>query len=219
MECPEEQEFCSTGTRGDSCTSTVSTNCGSSSENSNFRCTSLGYFPNVADCTKYFFCGLNEAGTAFEATTIECPAGNVFDPNSASFCSRQNVLLNNCRTFLCGTSTSLSYIPLTYGLNRQYYGLCVPGDDRTNPRVFVCPSNSLPNLTGLSPTCDYRCPRVGAFENTSDRTKFFDCYLDEQLRLVSVDRNCPPRAEFNTVRSQCQAIVRSLSESDDVSNE
>jgi hypothetical protein len=39
--------------------------------------------------------------------------------------------------------------------------------------------------------------------------------LDEQLRLVSVERNCPPRSEFNPTRSQCQAIVRALSESDD----
>lgn len=153
---------------------------------------------------------MNEAGDGFEATEISCPSGNVFDPNSASFCTRRSVF-NNCVTYSCPNVTSLTYGQLSYALNRQYFALCIPGD-LENPRIFSCPSNTLPTLSKFPATCDYRCLRVGVFENTSDKTKYFECFMNNQLRLESAARSCPPRSEFNPSRSKCEAVMRSLSE-------
>lgn len=187
-----------------------------SNQDSVFRCTSLGYFPNINNCSSYFFCGMNEAGTGFEFTAISCPNGNVFDPNAAGRCSRENIF-NKCVGFECRSDiTTLTYGQITYGQNRQYFALCVPNADPKNPRIFACPSNTQPNLSVFPATCDYRCPRTGSFENSLDRTKYFLCYLNNQLRLVSEERSCPPRSEFNTSRSQCESISRALNEDESV---
>jgi hypothetical protein len=216
LKCPESQPYCASSDRGDSCVSTIPNNCRLGGDvQSDFTCTGLGYFPNVANCSSYYFCGLNEAGDQYEATEIPCLSGNVFDANSASFCLRQNNIFNNCVTVQCSNVTTLTYIQIVYGQNRQYYALCVPGADPTNPRIFACPRNTTPDLTRFPAECAYRCLRTGVFENTSDRTKFFECFLNNQLRLESVERSCPPRSEFNPNRSQCETVIRSLDENID----
>lgn len=208
--CPEDKEYCQISTDGDSCSARLPDECrppGSGS--TEFQCTDYGYFPNVANCSEFYFCGLNEDATGFEVTTIPCPVGNVFDPNAASFCTRQSIF-NNCVKFECPDVTAATYSQITYGTNRQYYALCVPTGAPKNPRIFSCPSNTQPNLTKLPAKCDYRCLRAGVFENTSDKTKYFECFLNNQLRLESAERTCPPRSEFVVSKSRCVAAVRTL---------
>lgn len=200
--------------RGDSCTSTVPSDCRApGSLDTDFKCTDLGYFPNPANCSSYYFCGLNENGDDYEPTIISCTSGNVFDPNSASFCSRRNIF--NCVQLTCGNVTALTYVQLQYVTNRQYYALCVPGADPKNPRIFACPSNTQPNLSDFPATCAFRCSRVGMFENSFDKSKYFECFYNNFLRLESAERSCPPRSEFNVSRSRCEVVIRMLNEEDD----
>lgn len=209
--CPEAQKNCVVSETGDSCSATVPTACRDpNDQSSNFLCTSIGYFPDLTDCNSYLFCGLNEAGDAYEVTPQECPEGNVFDPNSASYCSRKNNIFNNCIEYQCGNVTKITYVQLLYGTNKQFYALCVPNNP--NPRIFTCPGSTTPRLSAFPAVCDYRCLRVGNFENTLDKTKYFECYLNNVLRLQSVERNCPRRTEFNPNRSRCEISAKSLSE-------
>lgn len=198
--CPPAQSFCVASARGDACSARPC----NQGQAATFRCTSLGYFPNVADCSSYYFCGWNEARTDFEATPQDCPDGNTFDPSSSSFCSRQSN--NRCSTLDCGDVTTLTWQQLTYGNNRQYYALCIPNQE---PRVFVCPDNSSPDFTSFL-KCNYRCLRVGAFQNSLDSTKYFECFWNSSFRLESIERSCPARAEFNPIRSSCEPTARAL---------
>lgn len=56
----------------------------------------------------------------------------------------------------------------------------------------------------------YRCYRIGNFENSLDKTKYFECYFDGFLRLRSSERSCPPRTQFNPSKSRCETTGRSL---------
>lgn len=186
--------------RGDSCT--ASNPCSSSGGTlTDFTCTSTGYYPNPKNCTSYFFCSLNADRTAYVATQYNCPSGNVFSPSSGSYCTRQTN--TNCISCLncCGNSNMTHYYQIRYGTNSQYYGLCIPG--APDPLIFACPANSQPNLINFPATCDYRCWRVGFFENTLDNTKYFECYLNNFLRFESIERQCPQGSKFDSQKSQC----------------
>uniref|UniRef100_A0A7G3AMM8 Putative peritrophin-like protein n=1 Tax=Lutzomyia longipalpis TaxID=7200 RepID=A0A7G3AMM8_LUTLO len=45
-----------------------------------FRCPKEGYYVNVQDCTKYYYC--YNVGSAFEVADIKCPDGFSFDPRT-----------------------------------------------------------------------------------------------------------------------------------------
>ena len=192
---------------GDYCNAKPASNCSGDIDTLHFQCTGVGYFPDLDDCTSYIYCGLSETGDDYEFTVQKCPDGNVYDPNSATFCSRRNIIFNNCIQQTCNV-TKITYNQLSYGFNHLFYALCVPHD--ANPRIFTCPANSQPNLKGYSPKCEYRCFRSGNFENSLDRTKYFECYFDNFLRLQSIERNCPLRTEFSTTRFRCEVPVRRL---------
>lgn len=147
----------------------------------------------------------------YVATLFNCTSGNVFSPSTGSYCTRQNSFVNNCQTINCGNTTRLRYIQIKYGFNQQYYALCLPGADPASPLVFVCPANTLPNITAFPATCNYRCWRVGFFQNTLDSTKYFECYLNNNLRFESVERSCPSGSYFDTIRSECAVSLRSTS--------
>jgi hypothetical protein len=163
------------------------------------------------DCQSYLFCGSSATGDpVYEVTSQRCPEGHVFDPNSAIYCTRSNAA-SSCVQYQCDEkNTRFTYVQLSYGINRQFYALCVP--NIPNPRIFTCPGNTTPNLSSFPSKCDYRCLRIGNFENTLDSTKYFECSYNGFLRLESGERSCPPRTTFNPSRSRCEVSARSLSE-------
>ncbi|KAL7034808.1 hypothetical protein ACKWTF_008106 [Chironomus riparius] len=202
--------LCQISDDGDYCTES----CGSTNSNNNnpdFTCTGLGYYPNPYDCTSYYFCSLNSDKTQFVATLYNCPSGNVFSPSSATYCTRKNIIINNCITADCGRTNSSKYIQLQYGFNKQYYALCAP--DATLPTpivyVFVCPTNSLPKLNTNPPKCSYTCWRAGFFQNNLDKSKYFECYWNN-LRLESIERRCPSGSTFDATVSQCKVELRTM---------
>lgn len=211
--CPTNQNYCAVNSGGDRCSSVQPEECRPEVTQSaqDFVCTGLGYFPDLGNCSKYYFCGNKATGPGFVASPQSCLGLNVFDPNSANFCSRRNDFLRNCKTAQCGNVTEITYEQITYGTNRQYYTLCVPNSASNSPRVYACPSNTQPNLSGFPAVCEYRCTRVGMFENTSDRSKYFECYWNGFLRLESASKTCPPNSQFNPARSQCEANIKGLS--------
>ena len=103
----------------------------------------------------------------------------------------------------------MHYYQIQYGTNRQYYGLCVGPEN--DPFIYACPANSFPNLTSFPATCDYRCWRVGFFENTLDSTKFFECYLNNFLQFGSIERKCPTGSKFSSTRSECVSTIQGRS--------
>lgn len=141
------------------------------------------------------------------ASSDTCPSGYVFDANSASSCSRKNGF--NCVTLTCPEVKKTTYIQLTYVFNKQYYAVCTPGGDVDNPLIFSCPTGTLPDLSAFPAKCNYRCSRAGNFPNSLSRSKYYQCYWNEVLRLVSVERTCPARTEFNSQTSRCEPIIRS----------
>lgn len=218
ISCGKSQPFCAVSEKGDSC-STVDT-CATSQggAGSPFQCTGLGYFPNPSNCSSYYFCSLNADKTEYVPTLFNCPNGNVFSPSSGSYCTRYNSWLNNCKTVNCANAlknVTQSYVKITYGLSQQYYALCITGGDPSNPLIFVCPANTVPNISGFPATCEYRCWRTGFFENTLDSSRYFECYLNNFLRYESVERTCPQGSSFDSGRSEC--VVKSRSLSSDVS--
>lgn len=199
--------MCQISENGDYC----STSCGGSSTNNpDFTCTGLGYYPNPFDCTSYYFCSLSSDKTQYVANPYKCPSGNVFTPSSASYCIRRNTIISNCVTVNCGTTNSSKYVQLQYGFNKQYYALCAPDSTLPIPivYVFVCPTNSLPNIDAKPPKCSYNCWRTGFFQNSLDRSKYFECYLNNNWRFESIERRCPSGSFFDASSSQCKVELR-----------
>ncbi|XP_070498242.1 uncharacterized protein [Chironomus tepperi] len=208
--------LCKVSESGDYCTGS----CGGDvtiDDNPAFVCTGLGYYPNPYDCNSYYFCSLSSDKTEYTATLYNCPSGNVFSPTSATYCTRKNLIINNCITVNCGATNSSKYIQIQYGLNKQYYALCAPDATLSTPiiYIFVCPKNTLPSLNDKTPKCTYTCWRTGFFPNSLDSSKYFECYWNN-WKLESMERRCPSGASFDATTSQCKVELRAmLAEIDD----
>lgn len=140
----------------------------------------------------------------------------MFSPSTGNYCARRNSIINNCQTVSCGNITEPKYIQIKYGFNKQYYALCArdQNPDIITPivYVFVCPTNSVPNINTMPAKCSYNCWKTGFFQNTLDNSKYFECYLNNYLRFESVERRCPNGSYFEPNRSECVVKLRSFSE-------
>lgn len=206
--CSSAEPDCLVGDSGDKCGVQSSSSSGASAP---FLCTGLGYYPDPENCTLYYFCTYNTNKTEFIATPQRCESGNVFYPQTGSYCTRQNLFLNNCKKITCDfapKNVTLSFVQIQYGFNKQYFAMCAPSKQ---PLIFVCPANSVPNLSAASPSCNYNCYRSGFFENSLDNTKYFECFINNFYRYQSVERRCPTGSTFNTSRSECSVNLRNLS--------
>ena len=182
---------------------------------SSFTCTAQTFFPDPIDCQTYHECSLTNTpvlppGNPPVFVMINTPKLRSCRPEYAYNPTTQVCDLRfypgKCTQIICTAADLYKY--KFYGTNKQYFALCLT-DNNTRmmkPIMYSCPDNTIANIAQIPFKCEYVCKRVGFFTNSSDQTKFFECYMTNG-KFMSEEGKCEDDKIFqedrNVLKKNC----------------
>lgn len=165
-----------------------------------FYCTSEGYFPDPTNCSSYIICYLDNTGTLVPRR-YNCPNKHfIFNYYGNKECSSySNPPPSLCPVLNC-TNDFNSFLKV-YPRNTQYYYFCLPDSSGIGkPIVFRCENG----WTFNGQRCVYSCPREGNFALSGNNTEFISCFQQSTPRSYLI-RSCPQDFVYNSRLGHCQS--------------
>lgn len=154
-------------------------------------CTAVGFFPDVVDCQKYYYCAAGAEVGSWNVTSYVCPLGFAynFETNTCEESSER------CRTFTCVANQMVTYRP-----NPAYYGYC-SGNTPVGMSIFKCPDTKhmIYNLNTFA--CEFNCEEDGYFPDVLDEARYYHCIEDNGV-FTSSHGVCPGDLVFR--EDHCQ---------------
>lgn len=197
LSCPSAQPYCSKGKSSDFCSAQIdgSNEACKTVPGNDFKCTSVGYFPDPFSCSKFHLC--YSGGLLSQ----ECD-----DPNKQYYNSKSKTCLTltapttQCITLRCSSANAGFYV---YQPDDQLYYTCLEktlaGPPETKSYVldmFRCAQGET-YVAGKS--CWYRCPGVSRYPH-ENKQKYYKCLV---LNGDYTVETCPGTSTFNPVTKQC----------------
>uniref|UniRef100_A0A336M2Y7 CSON010819 protein n=1 Tax=Culicoides sonorensis TaxID=179676 RepID=A0A336M2Y7_CULSO len=180
QKCGAATPYCEVTGNEAACQATPGTTCRPSTSPT---CTGAGYYPDVADCTKYNLCGGANSVPLF---SYQCPTGYIYSSRDVA-CRR----LIPCVRVTCPTTGA---VLAPYTPNPEFYYLCQP--NRT-PIVYRCQEN-LQFRAGIG--CSFVCPAEGIFKR--DESSYYFCYRDGVLKYTIY--TCPGGTVYDDTKKRCE---------------
>lgn len=198
LECPAAQPFCSIGKTSDFCSASIDVNNAACGDPGNFTCTSVGYFPDPFNCTKYHLC-YHDDNDVLQDDPQECDG-----PTKQYYNSKQKACLaltaptTQCITLRCSIANAGFFV---YQPDDQFYYTCLGKTSGTSIKyeldMFRCPQGET-YVSGKS--CWYKCPGVNRYPHEK-KTKYYNCKALNGDYTVNV---CPRGGEFNPTTKTCE---------------
>lgn len=138
------------------CTSSISYTCNVTTANTTTTsvCTADGYIadPSSSNCSAYIECVDLYGNGTYSETTLDCPSGTYFDPNT-TFCESTYACSSS---FTCSTAGRFAN---TADTTCQSYYYCVLTSTETFVQYnYTCPTTSVFSPTAALCTTSYTCP-------------------------------------------------------------
>lgn len=187
-QCYEPTPYCNPTNLG--CTSS-NTSCRRHSDlHSPISCKDT-FTPDLLDCTRFHYCKSNYL------FKYSCTSGTTFDPTSNS-CKPQA----NCQTYSDDTACSgKEGQRIPFANNASMYVFCGPNN---TPVLKTCPESSdevKVTFNPLAQSCEATCTKEGKFEDTSDKTNYYNCKYSGTDLIIS-RHTCP----FGTIFWRCFGV-------------
>lgn len=158
-----------------------------------FQCTSDGYFPDMASCTKYFLC---VGGKAYVGDCSLYP-NTVYDQRSAMCVPRSQAQCFSLRCPTPGNSLYQIYTPAPW-----VYAVCTDSNP-ANALVGACPEGKAMDDTGK---CETACQAAGRSAVAGDTKKYIECVdLGGGKFSKPLEGACPDGTDFDEKTQRCVA--------------
>lgn len=172
----------------------------------NFGCTSVGLFPDPADCHKFYNCyPVTVSGvTSIIAQGFTCPNLYVFDPSgpkNPDYCRLTNNLY--CTTSGCGVN-DIKNVVLSYAFFPSTKGQYIASCQKTLPAIVTfCPSNYNVNLATLPASCTMTCKNpFGKTALLGTTNQYYICAWNG-FGYTPVIQSCLMPKTFSTTVNDC----------------
>lgn len=170
----------------------------------NYKCPGIGYFPDLYDCLKYYYCEYNEISKTIVPQLYMCSAGYPKIPDEfGSFMCSSNA---KCIVPQCSSSTDPEWVPINYTNGSSSMAVyCLNGKPES---IFKCPNGLVINKESLtsndSPYCEIQCTEnLFRAPIISDITKYYECRDGTPYELA-----CPRGRIYSFTAKMC--IIKSF---------
>lgn len=156
-----------------------------------FYCTGVGFFPDIKNCSQYYFC--HEKAANYEL--YACPPNYVYDQKSLN-CKRTEHI--NCVEINCSENIDEFVV---YETDPSVYVYCTTnGIGEVMYRILKCQKPG-EVFNEIEQKCQFECVADGRFPDPEAVNYFYECgtYCNFRKRLLS----CPPDLYYDPIYNGC----------------
>uniref|UniRef100_A0A1B0CTK6 Chitin-binding type-2 domain-containing protein n=2 Tax=Lutzomyia longipalpis TaxID=7200 RepID=A0A1B0CTK6_LUTLO len=126
------------------------------------RCTGYGYYPDVNDARKYYYC--DGPGTTYP-NVYTCPEDTVFDTK-----------LHNCKRIIPFDCNGKQNEFVLHGTNPAYYAYCRVNGASSEIIPYKCRDDQNFAYNLRTNACEYQCKEEGHFVDRESCEHYYECY-------------------------------------------